>query len=84
MSQIGNDVAARWRSIIILCLLGSGLHAARVDAAPPPAPATSARAAIEPAAPVVPAEVVAALQGGEYEAAQGAHRSQRQRQGSRR
>ena len=39
---------------------------------PPPAPSTEAKSAIEPVAPVVPADVIAALQGGDYESARGA------------
>ena len=36
---------------------------------PVPAPSATAKEAIEPAAPLVPAEVVAAMQGGQYDAA---------------
>ena len=57
----------RW--IMMLGALGTVASAAKADAEPPPAPSTAAKTAIEPVAPVVPAEVIAALQGGEYETA---------------
>ena len=72
MPRNGNDNAARWRWIMMLCFLGSVLHAARTGCRASPCPPTAAQAAIEPAAPVVPAEVIAAIQGGEYETAPGA------------
>ena len=45
------------------------LSTGRTYAQPPPAPSTAAKTAIEQVAPVVPPEVIAALQGGEYETA---------------
>ena len=60
----------RW--IMMLGALCTVLSTPRTDAEPPPAPSTVAKAAIEPVAPVVPPEVIAALQGGEYETARSA------------
>ena len=58
---------SRW--FILLFALCTLSFTARTSAEPPPAPSTAAKAAIEPVAPAVPAEVIASLQGGEYEAA---------------
>ena len=71
--------------IMMLGALCTVLPAARTNAQPPAAPRTAAKGAIEPVAPVVPAEVVAAMQGGEYETrAPSSDRARRKGQGPRR
>ena len=63
----------------------AALPAAGADDEPRRPLPTAAKAAIEPVAPVVPAEVIAAMQGGEYETARrGSDRARRKGQGPRR
>ena len=69
MPRNRSGVVRRSRWIMMLCAFFTLLLTARSHAEPPPAPSTAAKTAIEPVAPVVPAEVIAALQGGEYETA---------------
>ena len=69
MPRNRSEVVCRSRWIMMLGALCIVAATARTDAQSPPAPSTAARAAIEPVAPLVPAEVVAALQGGEFETA---------------
>ncbi|MFI5458842.1 MAG: hypothetical protein ACHRXM_25725, partial [Isosphaerales bacterium] len=60
--------SAAWVVMVGLLSVSATLWAGGADPAVP-APSATAKEAIEPAAPLVPAEVVAAMQGGQYEPA---------------
>ena len=62
-------IASRTAGVVSLAALAALVLAGLIEAAPPGTASATARSAIDPAAPVVPAEVVAAMQGGEYETA---------------
>ena len=71
ITRARNRVGGQLSWIMILSAIGtSSLGSANgFDADPPPAPSPMAKGVIEPVAPVVPAEVVAALQQGDHETA---------------
>ncbi|HEX3448928.1 MAG TPA: hypothetical protein VHS97_11775, partial [Isosphaeraceae bacterium] len=64
-----NRVGSHLFGIMILGAIGAWSQTNGADVLPPPAASTAAKGAIEPVAPVVPSEVVAALQQGDHETA---------------
>jgi alpha-2-macroglobulin len=67
MARNRNGATQPLRWIMIVCSLCTVFPNTPTGAEPPPAPAAASSGAIEPAAPVVPADVIAAMQGGDYE-----------------